>query len=95
MNSPLITYSLAINEESGSPIIERELLKYRRGSKGQPWHFLDFSRGDGQAVTNEPDQVTNEQDLHREHQVLKSPIHWPSRDWRSSRSFRPPWHWAS
>lgn len=70
--SPLITYSLAINEESGSPIIERELLKYRRGSKGQPWHFLDFSRGEGQAVTNEPDEVKNEQDLHREHQVLKS-----------------------
>jgi predicted ATPase len=71
-NSPLITYSLAINEENGSPIIERELLKYRRGSKGQPWHFLDFKKGEGQAVTNEPDQVKNEQDLKREHQILKS-----------------------
>ena len=71
-DSPLITYFLAIGEESGSPVIERELLKYRRGSKGQPWHFLDFSRGEGQAVTNEPDQVKSEQDLRREHQVLKS-----------------------
>jgi len=71
--SPLITYFLAVNERDGTPFVERELLKYRRGSKGQPWHFLDFSNGEGQAVTNEPDQVKAEQDLQREHQVLKSP----------------------
>lgn len=71
--SPLITYFLAINEENGFPIIERELLKYRRGSRGQPWHFLDFSRGEGQAVTNEPDQVQDEKELQREQQSLKSP----------------------
>jgi len=70
--SPLITYSLEIDEENGAPVIKRELLKYRRGSKGQPWHFLDFSKGEGKAVTNEPDAVKSEQDLHREQQVLKS-----------------------
>jgi len=71
-DSPLITYALAINENADGPYVERELLKYRRGSKGQPWHFLDFAKGVGQAVTNEPDQVENEQELQREHQVLKS-----------------------
>lgn len=71
-NTPLITYSLAINEDHKGAFVERELLKYRRGSKGQPWHFLDFARGVGQAVTNEPDQVTHEQELQREHQALKS-----------------------
>lgn len=71
-SSPLITYSLAIDEEDGVPFIERELLKYRRGSRGQPWHFLDFRKGVGHAVTNEPDQVMDEQDLQREEQVLKS-----------------------
>ena len=71
--SPLITYSLAVNERDGLPFVERELLKYRRGSKGQPWHFLDFSNGEGHAVTNEPDQVQDETELQREHQVLKSP----------------------
>jgi predicted ATPase len=71
--SPLITYSLAIGEENGAPVIEREILKYRRGSKGQPWHFLDFSKGEGEAVTNEPEEVRSEKDLHRERQVLKSP----------------------
>jgi predicted ATPase len=70
--SPLVTYALAINEEDGRPVVEREVLKYRRGSKGQPWHFLDFSRGEGWAVTNEPDEVKSEKDLSRERQVLKS-----------------------
>ncbi len=72
-DGPLITYFLAINEVSGTPVIERELLKYRRGSKGQPWHFLDFANGQGRAVTNEPDEVQDEEDLQREEQVLKSP----------------------
>ena len=71
--SPLITYSLKINEEDGSPIIEKEILQYRRGSKGQPWRFIDFSKGKGQAVINEPDQVIDEKDLTREDHELKSP----------------------
>lgn len=72
-NAPLITYLLAINEEDGHPVVEREVLKYRRGSKGQPWKFLDFTRGVGEAVTNEPDKVKEEKDLKREEQTLKSP----------------------
>jgi len=71
--SSLITYELQIDEEKGRPFILREVLKYRRGSKGQPWHFLNFSRGEGEAVTNELDSVTDEKDLKREHQTLKSP----------------------
>ena len=70
--SPLITYSLKINEEDGRPIIEREILQYRRGSKGQPWRFIDFSKGKGQAVINEPDQVIDEKELKREDHELKS-----------------------
>lgn len=72
-DSPLITYSLAINEENGTPFIEREVLKYRRGNRGQPWKFLDFSKGEGEAVTNEPDKVQEEHELVREKQILKSP----------------------
>jgi predicted ATPase len=71
--STLITYELHFDEENGRPFVLREILKYRRGSKGQPWHFLDFSRGEGEAVTNELDSVTDEKDLKREHQTLKSP----------------------
>lgn len=71
--SSLITYELQIDEEAGRPVVTREILKYRRGSKGQPWHFLDFSRGVGEAVTNELESVTDEKDLKREPQTLKSP----------------------
>ncbi len=69
----LITYSLTINEDRGRPVVEREVLKYRRGSIGQPWHFIDFERGIGEAVTNEMDSVADETELRREKQNLKSP----------------------
>lgn len=72
-DGPRVTYFLSINERDGQPVVEREILKYRRGSKGQPWHFLDFTNGEGEAVTNEPDTVREENDLSREKQILKSP----------------------
>jgi predicted ATPase len=71
--STLITYELHFDEENGRPFVLLEILKYRRGSKGKPWHFLNFSRGEGEAVTNELDSVSDEKDLKREHQTLKSP----------------------
>lgn len=71
--SPLTTYFLQINEKQGKAIVEREILKYRRGSSGQPWHFLDFSRGKGTAVTNELETVKDVKELNREEQPLKSP----------------------
>ncbi|HPS01811.1 MAG TPA: AAA family ATPase [Candidatus Sumerlaeota bacterium] len=70
--SPLITYGLQINEMGGRAFVEREILKYRRGSKGQPWHFLDFTNGTGTAVTNEVEMVNDVKDLNRETQTLKS-----------------------
>ena len=72
-SKPLITYSLQIKQKEGRAVVEREILKYRRGSKGQPWHFLNFSQGEGDAVTNEVESVNDERDLQREHQRLKSP----------------------
>jgi predicted ATPase len=71
--SQLITYELHIDELNGRPAVAREILKYRRGSKGQPWHYLDFEFGEGAAVTNELDSVTDVKDLKREIQRLKSP----------------------
>ncbi|MBI4567454.1 MAG: AAA family ATPase [Planctomycetes bacterium] len=72
-SAPLVTYLLEIGEHEGDPVVERETLRYRRGSRGRPWKFLDFARGEGEAVTNEMEQVKNERDLHRERQTLKSP----------------------
>ncbi|MFQ5431167.1 MAG: AAA family ATPase [Nitrospinota bacterium] len=71
-NSPLVTYFLSIAVENGSAYVDREILKYRRGSSGQPWQFLNFSKGKGFAVTNEPDDVTDIKQLVRDEQKLKS-----------------------
>lgn len=70
--SRLITYELHIDEEGGRPVVMREILQYRRGSSGKPWRFLDFSRGNGEAVTNELESVSDERELKREQQTLKS-----------------------
>ncbi|NUP95851.1 MAG: AAA family ATPase [Planctomycetaceae bacterium] len=69
----LITYELVIDEVDGRPMVAREILKYRRGSAGKPWHFIDFTNGAGVAVTNEIDSVADEAELVRESQTLKSP----------------------
>lgn len=71
--NPLATYILEIDEEDGRAIVSREILQYRRGSKGKPWQFLNFSSGVGHAVTNELESVENESDLCREDHKLKSP----------------------
>lgn len=71
--SRLITYELHIDDASGRPVVTREILQYRRGSRGQPWKFLDFSMGTGEAVTNELETVTDERQLRRETQTLKNP----------------------
>jgi predicted ATPase len=49
----LATYQLEIGEDAGRPAVVREILKFRRGQYGQPWHFVDFSKGKGSAITNE------------------------------------------
>lgn len=69
----LITYSLQIEEDSGRAVVAHEVLKYRRGQRGQPLRFLDFRRGAGDAVTNEVESVVDERELERETQTLKSP----------------------
>jgi predicted ATPase len=72
-SKPLITYFLQIGQAGGRAIVAREVLKYRRGSKGKPWHFLDFANGEGFAVTNEIDSIIkDENDLDRDFQQLKS-----------------------
>ena len=49
----LATYLLEVAEDQGRVVVDREILRYRRGQYGKPWHFVDFSRGEGTAITNE------------------------------------------
>ncbi len=74
--SPLITYELAIGlDEKGQPTITKERLSYRRGNKGKPFRFLDFSNGKGNAITNEEEFAEAKQQFKekREEQTLDSP----------------------
>lgn len=73
VESPLITYELRINLKDGLPIVERELLQYRRGQHGRPWRFLDFRSGEGEAITNEGDYSSKpDAEQRREPQKLDS-----------------------
>ncbi|WP_025770497.1 AAA family ATPase [Thioalkalivibrio sp. HK1] len=49
----LATYRLEVAEKNGKAFVHREVLSYRRGQKGAPWYFVDFSKGEGKAITNE------------------------------------------
>ena len=68
----LVTYILEIAQVSEKPSVEREILRYKRGAYDSPYHFLDFKRGDGYAVTNEEDFSKTDEELKREQQKLGS-----------------------
>lgn len=68
----LVTYRLEIGEEKGVPFIAREVLRYKRGRYGSPYHFIDFVRGEGTAITNEEDFDKSDEQLDRENQKLGS-----------------------
>lgn len=71
----LVTYYLAIgyNVALNRPEVVSEVLRYKRGRHGQPFHFLDFSCGEGSAVSNEEDFDKETEELERESQKLDSP----------------------
>ena len=66
----LVTYSLEIGERAGAPFVQREILRYKRGRYGSPFRFLDFSHGEGYAITNEEDFQKSDEDLEREVQKV-------------------------
>lgn len=70
---PIITYELVIGLDKNNPIVIKETLKYRRGQKGQPWKFLDFAKGKGEAITNEEEYGITGVKVKREGQSLDSP----------------------
>ena len=70
----LVTYLLKIAlGKDGKPIVEREILRYKRGPYGKPYHFLDFSNGKGYAITNEEDFSKQDEELNQEYTELDAP----------------------
>lgn len=73
---PLTTYTLNIGLKDNKPVIEQEILTYRRGKYGRPYKFLDFSEGSGSAIINEDEykyETASKFKDQRESQTLDSP----------------------
>lgn len=64
----LISYLIEIGIENRQVTVRREVLRYKRGRYGSPYHFLDFSGGVGYAITNEEDFDKQDEELQREQQ---------------------------
>ena len=63
-NYPLITYHLAVDEGPRGPIVKEEWLRWKRGSRGQPFRFLDYHEGTGQAISGQqPDATAQRLDI--------------------------------
>lgn len=57
--SPIITYTVAIALQNGSPIVSRETLRWKRSSYGQPFNFLNFKNGEGEVISGEDPEITD------------------------------------
>lgn len=66
----LVTYVLEISDSGSSPYVSREILRYKRGRHGSPFHFLDFKNGVGFAITNEEDFNIDDKELDEENQKV-------------------------
>lgn len=66
----LVTYALHLGEDKGRPAVLHEVLRYKRGRFGSPYHFLDFRLGSGYAITNEEDFNRSDEELDREEQKV-------------------------
>ena len=69
----LATYLLEIVSDGGRTVVDREVLRFRRGQYGRPWHFVDFSRGRGTAITNESMYGSEGAEAERKDYVLDEP----------------------
>jgi predicted ATPase len=66
----LVTYLLEIGLYDNRPTVMREILRYKRGPYGSPFHFIDFARGHGKAVNNEEDFSKPDTELKTEEQTI-------------------------
>jgi len=64
--SPIITYHLAIDEDTKGPFVAEEWLQWRRGGTGSPFRFLRFSQGAGNVISGE---MPDDQDVRVEEKL--------------------------
>lgn len=66
----LVTYLLELAFKDNRIAVAREILRYKRGAYGSPYHFIDFAFGQGKAVVNEDDFNKTDEELTKESQEL-------------------------
>ena len=57
---PLITYHLEVDERNGKPVVVWEWLRWKRGSYGQPFRFLDYADGVGRVISGDLPDVEHD-----------------------------------
>ena len=67
--TPLIVYHLEVDERDGKPSVVHEWLRWKRGSWGAPFRFLEYRNGAGQAISGDKPDAEDE----RKQIPLKSP----------------------
>jgi len=50
---PIITYQIEIEEQIRGPVVSRERMRWKRGSYGAPFYFLDYRYGEGEVISGE------------------------------------------
>lgn len=73
-NEPVITYELTIGlNDKSTPIVKKEVMRFRRGQHGAPWKILDFANGEGVAAEGELQSYKDVQRASRSSQKVSAP----------------------
>ena len=73
-DEPLISYELKIGLDStNKAVVEKEVLRFRRGRHGSPWKVLDFAYGEGIAAEGTLNKYSDVNLATRNKQKLDSP----------------------
>ena len=73
MQEPLITYELSICLRDKVPVVEKEIVRFRRGQSGAPWKILNFAFGEGDAAQGNLQTYQDVNTAERKRQKLFSP----------------------
>lgn len=58
---PLLTYTLAVDEKFGCPVVRSERLQWRPAARSKAFPFLDYGEGAGSAATEYPEAESKNQ----------------------------------
>lgn len=75
----LVTYLIEIGLDNRQVVVRREVLRYKRGRYGSPYHFLDFTKAPATPLPTKKTSISRMRSLSESSKTLVK-IRWPSRD---------------